>query len=51
MGNKQFQHEYLPRSKRNQTIKFVQLREYNIRNIFVEIILKVWWKDYSQTPF
>ena len=27
---------YIPRSKDNQTIKFGQLIEYNIRNIFLE---------------
>ena len=27
---------YIPRSKDNQTIKFGQLIEYNMRNIFLE---------------
>ena len=40
------------RSKRNQTMGFGQLIEYNIRNIFLEkVILKMWWKNYSQILF
>ena len=39
MGNKQFQYTYCPiisRCKDNQIMKFSQLVEYNMRNIFLE---------------
>ena len=31
-------------SKRNQAMKFGQLIEYNMRNIFGKITHKMWWK-------
>ena len=35
-----------------QAMKFVQLIEYNKRNIFLEkIVHKMWWRNYSQTIF
>ena len=37
-------------SKGNQTMKFGQLIEYNMRNIFLEkSYTKMWWRNYSQT--
>ena len=40
------------RSKGNQTIKFGQLVEYNIRNIFFwKFMPKMWCRNYSQTLF
>ena len=38
MGKKQLQYIYCPisRSKGNQTMKFGQLMEYNMRSIFLE---------------
>ena len=39
------------RSKDNRAIKFGQLIEYNMRNIFLEIIHKMWWRKYSKDLF
>ena len=40
----------ISRSKGNQTMKFGQLIEYNMRTIFLEkVILKMWWRNYFQT--
>ena len=40
----------ISRSKGNQTIKFCQLTEYNIKDIFPEkIMCKMWWRKYSKT--
>ena len=37
-------------SKGNQTMKFGQLIEYNMKNLFIEkVIHKMWWRNYSQT--
>ena len=35
----------IPRSKGNQTTKFDQLTEYNMRNIFIEKSYKIWWRN------
>ena len=37
--------------KGNQTMKFGQLLEYNMKNISLEKIRKMWWRKYSQTLF
>ena len=39
------------RSKDKQTMKFGQLIEYNMRNNFLGIIHKMWWRNYSHTLF
>ena len=40
------------KSKGNQTMKFDQLMEYNMRNIFLEeIIHKMWWRKWSSSFF
>ena len=39
------------RSKSNQTMKFGQLIEYNIRNFFWKTIQRIWWRNLSQTLF
>ena len=38
------------RSKTNQTVKFVQMKKYNMRNIFLEKSCAKcgWWRSYSQ---
>ena len=42
----------ISRNKGNLTMKFGQLIEYNMRNIFLKKILyKMWWRNYSQTLF
>ena len=41
----------ISRSKGNQTMKFGQLIEYNMRNIFLEKSHKMGWRSYSQTLF
>ena len=42
----------ISRSKGNQTIKFGQLIEYNMKNIFLQKSYKKWWwRNYSQTLF
>ena len=41
----------ITKSKGNLTMKFDQLIEHNMRNIFLEIMQKMWWKNYSQTLF
>ena len=36
----------ISRGKVNQSMKFGQLIEYNMRNIFLKnIILKIWWRS------
>ena len=38
--------------KSNQTIKFGQLIEYNMKNLFFKkIIQKMWWRNYSHILF
>ena len=43
----------ISRSRGNQTMKFGQLIEYNMRNIFLKksCIKWVWWRNYTQTLF
>ena len=41
----------ISRSKDNQTMKFGQLIEYNMRNIFRETSYKIRRRNYSQTLF
>ena len=41
----------ISRSKGNQAMKFGQLIEYNMINIFLEKSYKIWWRNYSQTLF
>ena len=41
----------ISRSKDNQTMKFGQLIEYNMRNIFHETSYKIRRRNYSQTLF
>ena len=36
------------RSKRNQAMKFGQLIEYHLRNIFLYKTYKMWWRNYSK---
>ena len=53
-GKKAIAIHWLPnisRRKDNQTIKFGQLIEYIIKNIFLEIIHKIKWRSYSQGLF
>ena len=36
----------ISRSKGNQTMTFSQLREYNMRNVFLEkSYTKIWWRN------
>ena len=53
MGKKQLQYIYCPisRSKGNQTMKFGQLMEYNITNIFLVKSYKKRAGETSQTLF
>ena len=43
----------ISRGKDNQAMRFDQLINYNMRNIFLEkwIIHKMWWRNYSETLF
>ena len=41
----------ISRSKSNQTMKFGQLIEYNMKHFSWKIMHKIWWKNYSQTLF
>ena len=41
----------IPRSKSNQTIKFGQLIEYNMRNIFIEKSYTKYGGETSPRPF
>ena len=41
----------IPRSKSNQTIKFGQLIEYNMRNIFIEKSYTKYGGEISPRPF
>ena len=41
----------ISRSKSNQTMKFVQLIEYNMKHFSWKIMHKIWWKNYSHTLF
>ena len=41
----------ISRGKGNQTMKFGQLIAYNMKNIFLEKTHKMWWRNYSQSPF
>ena len=51
--NKQLQNTYCPISgeKGNQTMKFGQLMEYNMRNIFLEKSYTKWGREASRRPF
>ena len=41
----------ISRSKSDQTMKFGQLIEYNMKHFSWKIMHKIWWKNYSQTLF
>ena len=41
----------ISRSKSDQTMKFGQLIEYNMKHFSWKIMHKIWWKKYSQTLF